>query len=115
MVRNRCRGTATSAIWNTTYRAVRTTLAPILISFSRSEVNAVAFARCDLRGATAYVTGTPCAACFGRLLQVGIRRIVQGARDSACLNHRELRACEAMARALRVNGVKTGAGEAPAR
>lgn len=70
-----------------------------------AEDNAVAFARCDLRGATAYVTGTPCAACFRRLLQVGIRRIVQGDRSSACLSDREIRACLAMADALGVSWV----------
>lgn len=70
--------------------------------FIHAEDNAVAFARCDLRGATAYITGTPCVACFRRLLQVGIRRIVQGTRDSACLAERELDACKQMAAALGV-------------
>ena len=37
--RNRSFGTATSANWNVTYRPWRTTLAPILTSFSRSVVN----------------------------------------------------------------------------
>ena len=76
--------------------------------FIHAEDNAVAFARCDLRGATAYVTGTPCAPCFRRLLQVGIRRIVQGTRESACLNEREINACRAMADALRVEWVTLG-------
>lgn len=70
--------------------------------YIHAEDNAVAFARCDLRGATAYVTGTPCAACFRRLLQVGVRRIVQGPRHSACLSDREIRACRSMADALGV-------------
>ena len=70
--------------------------------FIHAEDNAVAFARCDLRGATAYVTGTPCAACFRRLLQVGVRRIVHGDRMSACLNDHEMQACTAMAVALDV-------------
>ncbi len=39
MVRNNSRGTATSAIWKTTCRECRTTLAPILINFSRRVVN----------------------------------------------------------------------------
>jgi dCMP deaminase len=76
--------------------------------FIHAEDNAVAFARCDLRGATAYVTGTPCAPCFRRLLQVGIRRIVQGTRESACLNEREINACRAMANALGVDWVTLG-------
>ena len=77
--------------------------------FIHAEDNAVAFARCDLRGATAYVTGTPCAACFRRLLQVGVRRIVQGPRDSACLIERELEACRQMAEALGVEWVTAAA------
>ncbi len=39
MAANSSRGTATSATWNITYRACRTTLAPILMSFSRSVVS----------------------------------------------------------------------------
>ena len=39
IARNSRLGTATSAIWNRTYRACVTTLAPILISFSRSVVS----------------------------------------------------------------------------
>jgi dCMP deaminase len=70
-----------------------------------AEDNAVAFARCDLRNTTAYVTGTPCAPCFRRLLQVGVRRIVQGTRNSACLSDREIAACRTMASALGVEWV----------
>ena len=76
--------------------------------FIHAEDNAVAFARCDLRQATAYVTGTPCAACFRRLLQVGIRRIVQGDRQATCLTDEELRACQVMADALGVEWVGKG-------
>ncbi len=65
--------------------------------FIHAEDNAVAFARCDLRGATAYVTGAPCAACFRRLLQVGVKRIVYGGRASACINDAEMEACRIMA------------------
>lgn len=77
--------------------------------FIHAEDNAVAFARCDLRGTTAYVTGTPCAACFRRLLQVGVTRIVQGPRESACLTERELEACRQMAGALGVEWVTLAA------
>lgn len=73
--------------------------------FIHAEDNAVAFARCDLRGATAYITGTPCVACFRRLLQVGVRRIVQGTRQSACLTEREHDACRQMATAIGVEWV----------
>src|SRR6056297_2831562 len=70
-----------------------------------AEDNAVAFARCDLRGSTAYVTGPPCSACFRRLLQVGVRRIVHAGRMSACISEPEARACAAMADALGVSVV----------
>lgn len=73
--------------------------------FIHAEDNAVAFARCDLRGATAYVTGQPCSACFRRLLQVGIRRIVHASRQSACISNAETEACMQMARALNVEVV----------
>ena len=74
--------------------------------FIHAEDNAVAFARCDLRGATAYVTGPPCAPCFRRLLQVGIRRIVCGGLVANCLTDEETSACEAMASALAVEFVQ---------
>lgn len=70
--------------------------------FIHAEDNAVAFARCDLRGATAYVTGEPCAACFRRLLQVGVRRIVHGGRNSKCISDDERSACLTMAKLLDV-------------
>ena len=70
--------------------------------FIHAEDNAVAFARCDLRGATAYVTGPPCAACFRRLLQVGVKRIVYGDRQSACISETEIAACHQMASTLAV-------------
>lgn len=73
--------------------------------FIHAEDNAVAFARCDLRGTTAYITGTPCVACFRRLLQVGVRRIVQGDRHSACLEEREMDACQKMARAIDIEWI----------
>ncbi len=75
--------------------------------FIHAEDNAVAFARCDLRGATAYVTGQPCAACFRRLLQVGVRRIVFAARQSACITQEETEACRRMAEALNVEVVES--------
>ena len=67
-----------------------------------AEDNAVAFARCDLRGSTAYVTGMPCAACFRRLLQVGTKRIVRADRESACITDGEREVCRKMAEALGV-------------
>lgn len=80
--------------------------------FIHAEDNAVAFARCDLRGATAYVTGTPCAACFRRLLQVGVRRIVQGERQAASLTDHERDACRRMADALGIEWITSPAQRA---
>ena len=74
--------------------------------FIHAEDNAVIFARCDLRGASAYVTGQPCAACFRRLLQVGIRRIVYASRSSACITTEETKAIMTMAEALKVEIVE---------
>lgn len=70
--------------------------------FIHAEDNAVAFARCDLRGSTAYVTGPPCAACFRRLLQVGVVRIVHASRPSMCITDAEREVVMHMARALGV-------------
>lgn len=70
--------------------------------YIHAEDNAVAFARCDLRGCSAYVTGRPCAACFRRLLQVGVRRIVYGGLESACISPEEIEACAIMSRHLGV-------------
>ena len=74
--------------------------------FIHAEDNAVAFARSDLRKACAYVTGRPCAVCFRRLLQVGIRRIVYAGRESACISPEEMQACTAMTQALGVEVVE---------
>jgi len=74
--------------------------------FIHAEDNAVAFARTDLRGATAYITGPPCAACFRRLLQVGVRRIVFGGRLYASFSETEHAACRRMADALGVEVVE---------
>jgi deoxycytidylate deaminase len=76
--------------------------------------NGPVFARCDLRGATAYVTGAPCAGCFRRFLQVGIRRIVHGGLDSACIMDSERAACELMARQLGVEVCIRSGKQSPA-
>lgn len=81
--------------------------------FIHAEDNAVAFARCDLRGSTAYITGAPCVACFRRLLQVGVQRIVQGSRDSACISDREHEACQTMADALGIELVTIASDSPP--
>ncbi len=82
--------------------------------FIHAEDNAVAFSRCDMRGGSAYVTGPPCASCFRRLLQVGIRRIVHAGRQSACISESEAKACQQMADSLGVEVVELGGSPDPA-
>ncbi len=65
-----------------------------------AEDNAVLFARCDLSGATAYITGHPCAQCFRRLVQAGVKRIVYGPKMSACLDEYEISVCDKISREL---------------
>lgn len=63
-----------------------------------AEENAVLFAeRGRLLGATAYVTGHPCAACMRRLIQCGVKRVVYGDRVSASETAEEREACSYMA------------------
>ncbi len=54
-----------------------------------AEDNAVTFAKCDLTGATAYITGRPCIPCLRRLVQAGITKIVCGPRESKCISNEE--------------------------
>ena len=69
---------------------------------AHAEVQALAQAGADAKGATAYVTGPPCSSCMRRLLQVGVGRIVYGDRQSACVDQNEKDACRIMAEALEV-------------
>lgn len=41
-----------------------------------AEQNALAFAHCDLDGATIYITHAPCSRCVAQIIQSGITRIV---------------------------------------
>ena len=54
-----------------------------------AEENAVLFAKQSLRECTAYVTGEPCAACFRRFCQIGVKRVVCGNVQSRCLAEEE--------------------------
>lgn len=56
-----------------------------------AEDNAVTFAKCNLEGATAYVTGRPCISCLRRLVQSGVVRIVFGNREANCITEEEKR------------------------
>ena len=50
-----------------------------------AEDNALAFARTDLSGCKAYITGHPCCECFRRLAQAGVTTIVYGMQQSKCI------------------------------
>ena len=54
-----------------------------------AEDNAVTFAKCDLEGSTAYITGRPCVPCLRRLVQAGTKRIVFGPREAKCITDEE--------------------------
>ena len=68
-----------------------------------AEDNAVLFAKCDLEGTTAYITGYPCAPCFRRLVQAGVKRIVYGMTMSSCINVDDLRMCHAVSKAMNIS------------
>lgn len=54
-----------------------------------AEDNAVTFAKCDLEGSTAYITGRPCVPCLRRLVQSGVKSIVFGDREAKCITEEE--------------------------
>lgn len=62
-----------------------------------AEDNAVSFAKQNLAGCTAYITGFPCVQCTRRMLQAGISRIVCGHRNSSSISIEERETCEKMA------------------
>lgn len=70
--------------------------------FIHAEDNAVLFAKCDLEGCSAYITGHPCGDCFRRLVQAGIRKIVYGPRQSACIDEAQFRMIETVCMSLGV-------------
>ena len=65
-----------------------------------AEDNAVLFAKCDLEGSTAYITGHPCGQCFRRLAQVGVKRIVYGPKMSKCITTNEFKVCNDISREI---------------
>ena len=65
-----------------------------------AEDNAVLFSKCDLDGCTAYITGHPCADCFRRLAQAGVKRICYGDRMSACITPDQFRMCDKACKSL---------------
>lgn len=65
-----------------------------------AEDNAVLFAKCDLEGSTAYITGHPCGQCFRRLAQAGVKRIVYGPKMSKCITSNEFKVCNDISREL---------------
>lgn len=68
-----------------------------------AEDNAVTFAKCDLEGSTAYITGRPCVACLRRLVQAGCQRIVFGNREAKCISEEELRVSDLVVKAKNIS------------
>lgn len=64
-----------------------------------SEENAVMFAQRSLKGATAYITGPPCAACFRKLAQMGVVRVVCGNRVAKMMDQSHARVVAITAKA----------------
>lgn len=65
-----------------------------------AEDNAVLFSKCDLDGCTAYITGHPCADCFRRLAQAGVKRVCYGNRMSACITPDQFKVCYKVCKGL---------------
>lgn len=73
-----------------------------------AEDNAVTFSKCDLTGATAYITGRPCVPCLRRLVQAGISKIVCGPRESKCISEEEIEVSEVILREKNVSFITNG-------
>lgn len=72
-----------------------------------AEDNACLYAQ--RRAYYAYITGFPCAACFRRLCQMGVKEICIGSRESKCISNEEKMAIFDMADELKVTiGVYDG-------
>lgn len=67
-----------------------------------AEDNAVTFAKCDLEGSTAYITGRPCVPCLRRLIQAGVKRIAFGTREAKCITDDERRVTELVVNAKNI-------------
>jgi|TARA_R110002096_G_scaffold356688_2_gene549929 dCMP deaminase len=65
-----------------------------------AEDNALAFAKTDLDGCKAYITGHPCCECFRRLVQAGITKVVYGSLSSKCISCDDYRIIDMIRREL---------------
>lgn len=75
--------------------------------FLHSEENAMLFARQDLTGGTAYITGMPCSRCLRGMIQAGIKKIVHGGRGSVCVDETDLKHSLKMAKMKEVEIVES--------
>lgn len=62
-----------------------------------AEDNAVLWARRDLKGCAAYVTGMPCTACMRRFIQAGITKVIYGNQQSTMVDKEEENTSKQMA------------------
>lgn len=63
-----------------------------------AEANAILNTEGDRAGATLYVTGCPCPACMNLIVAAGIKRVVIGLIESACVDDAERMTTEVIAR-----------------
>lgn len=61
-----------------------------------AEDNAILFAKQDLKGTRLYVTGMPCARCWTKIIQKGIKRVMYGPVQSKCNDEDDTKAREAL-------------------
>lgn len=54
-----------------------------------SERNALDNCSVDTNGATVYVTGMPCSSCLRDMIQTGIKKVIYGQINSACVNQKD--------------------------
>ena len=58
-----------------------------------SESNAITNAAREgvsLKGSTFYVTGHPCSGCFGKIINVGAKKVIYGPINSHCVDKKEI-------------------------
>jgi len=61
-----------------------------------SERNALDNCSVDTAGATVYVTGMPCSSCLRDMIQKGIKKVIYGQVNSACVDEKDQEASQLM-------------------
>lgn len=61
-----------------------------------SERNALDNCSVDTNGATVYVTGMPCSSCLRDMIQTGIKKVIYGQINSACVDDKDQQTSQLM-------------------